>query len=368
MIEVKVGDSAQKVPVKMVDSIDFATPETGVTTPTVYYSLDGGAATLLSTPTWSELSATYMPGCYLLTLGAGPTASPGPLLIDVVATGCAHTSLLIDVVANLESDTYNHIQPLQAGTAQAGSTYNNILLATSASAVNDYYIGCLVTIISGTGGGQCRLIADYIGSTRSAVVQDPWVTAPDNTSVYRVESFSGILLADTGMAAAPGGSNNITLAPSAPAVADTYVGHTVFISGGTGIGQARIITAYTNTRIATVSPAWTNVPDTSSIYMVLPVGRVYFNAVATDSIDALAFKQDAIDEIAHGVITHDISDHTTSLTLGWAINLIRKILRNRTVETGTSPDAVVTLHDDDDSVLGHWDWDDSGKERTWTDA
>ena len=353
----------------MVDATDFCTTETGVTAPTVYYARQSeNTGQALVTPTWAQLDATNMKGVYWLTLTSEVTSVVGPLVISVNATGCAQTDLAINVVANLESDTYNHIQPLQAGTAQAGSTYNNILLANAASSVNDYYNGYLVTVISGTGAGQCRLIADYIGSTRSAVVQDPWVTAPDGTSTYRVESFSGILLADTGMAAGAGAST-ITLATSAPAITDTYIGHTVFISGGTGIGQGRIITAYTNTRIATVSPAWTTTPDTSSVYMVLPVGRVYVNAVAVDSIDAAALKADAITEIAHGVADHSISDHTTSGTLGWAVNLARKALRNRTKDTGTEPNAIVTLYEDDNTTpIGHWDWDDTGKERTWTDG
>jgi hypothetical protein len=169
------------------------------------------------------------------------------------------------------------------GTCQAGSTYNNIILAASGpSATDDIYKGCLAVIISGTGIGQARLIAKYVGSTKVATVDVPWITAPTNTSIYKIYPFSQILLADTGVATASGAST-ITLGASAPAIADFYVGHTIYLSGGTGIGQARIITAYTNTRIATVSPAWSGgyVPDTTTVYKVLPLGQVVVNSMGS---------------------------------------------------------------------------------------
>jgi len=61
---------------------------------------------------------------------------------------------------------------------------------------------------------------------------------------------------------------------------------------GIGIGQARLITAYTNTRIATVSPAWTTQPTTASVYVVLPVGRTYVNQLADGVITNATFNAD----------------------------------------------------------------------------
>lgn len=205
------------------------------------------------------------------------------------------------------------------GTCQAGSSYNNIILAASGpSAVDDFYNDCLVTIVGGTGQGQARLIADYTGATKTAIVDDPWVTAPAVDSLYRIYPFSGILLADTGLAAAAD-STHITLATSAPAIANTYIGHTVFISGGTGIGQARVITAYTNTRICTVR-TWDTTPDTTSIYKILPVSRVYVNEMGPGVINNAAFAADvgttayATNPIAQaadkGVTNYDPSTNT----------------------------------------------------------
>ena len=80
---------------------------------------------------------------------------------------------------------------------------------------------------------------------------------------------------NTGLATA-GGATSISLATSAEAVNDsTYVGSLVAIVGGTGIGQARIITAYdaaggATDRLCTVNRAWAVNPAAGSVYVIIP--------------------------------------------------------------------------------------------------
>jgi hypothetical protein len=74
------------------------------------------------------------------------------------------------------------------GVAQAGSA-STITLQSTASSDNDIYNNALVSIISGTGSGQTRVISDspgYNGSTKVATVTAVWGTNPDSTSVYAV--------------------------------------------------------------------------------------------------------------------------------------------------------------------------------------
>ena len=80
------------------------------------------------------------------------------------------------------------------GTAQGGTTAY-ITLASSASSVNNTYIGQTVLISGGTGSGQVRVISSYTGLTRQASVSTAWTVAPDNTSTYIVASIiaSGIV-------------------------------------------------------------------------------------------------------------------------------------------------------------------------------
>jgi hypothetical protein len=67
--------------------------------------------------------------------------------------------------------------------AQAGGT-STITLDTGASATNDLYNGNIVAILAGTGTGQNKVMTGYVGSTKVATVDSPWVITPDATSVF----------------------------------------------------------------------------------------------------------------------------------------------------------------------------------------
>lgn len=72
----------------------------------------------------------------------------------------------------------------------------------------------------------------------------------------------------TGTAAA-GAAATITLA-AGPDVDDALNGQIVVTTGGTGSGQARIITNYVaSTKVATVSPAWATQPSNDTTYNIL---------------------------------------------------------------------------------------------------
>ena len=73
----------------------------------------------------------------------------------------------------------------RTGTA-AGGAAGTLTLDGSASAVDDFYNGCLVFLSGGTGVGQARLISDYNGTTKVATVHPDWETTPDNTAVFLI--------------------------------------------------------------------------------------------------------------------------------------------------------------------------------------
>lgn len=76
-----------------------------------------------------------------------------------------------------------------AGTAQGGSNSTNsegvaigtVTLASTASAVDDAYVGRHITI-----GSDIRTITDYVGATKVATVQAAWTTAPTSSSGYSI--------------------------------------------------------------------------------------------------------------------------------------------------------------------------------------
>jgi hypothetical protein len=159
-----------------------------------------------------------------------------------------------------------------AGTAAAGSA--TTITLTGGVATDNYYNGQVVQIDSGTGVGQARTILSYVGSTTVATVTRDWAVAPDGTSVYSVHSSDVPAILEAGTAQA-GAAGSITLDAGASAINATYTNNFVMITGGTGIGQTRLIGTYTGaTKVATVTPDWTTNPDATSVYQVLPMARV----------------------------------------------------------------------------------------------
>jgi hypothetical protein len=74
-------------------------------------------------------------------------------------------------------------------------------------------------------------------------------------------------------------SNTITLTVDAAGVgqSNTYVGTTIFIPEGTGVGQSATITAYNpSTKVATVTPSWTTLPLASD--SAYAIGRIKSDA------------------------------------------------------------------------------------------
>lgn len=107
--------------------------------------------------------------------------------------------------------------------------------------------------------------------------------------------------ADTGMlsvrsnTAQAGGATTITLDASASAVNDFYNDSVVYLTGGTGAGQARTITDYVGaTKVATVATWGTN-PDNTSTFAILPNGAVTATIAAADIRSAVGLASANLD-------------------------------------------------------------------------
>lgn len=110
-----------------------------------------------------------------------------------------------------------------------------------------------------------------------------------------------------------GAATTITLAAGASATDSLYIGNTIKIYGGTGVGQTRTIIAYNGTtKVATVDFAWVTNPTSSSTYSVISGDnqkldanlQVTVGTLGTGSIAAATFAANAIDAaaIANGAI------------------------------------------------------------------
>jgi hypothetical protein len=117
-------------------------------------------------------------------------------------------------------------------------------------------------------------------------------TAADNLELA-VEDTPGYIRKGTAQAGAAG---TITLDASANANNDFYNGTIVLITGGTGVGQARIITDYVGaTKVASVGENFITVPDSSSTFVIYPGGnavadvnvvQISGDSVAADNLEA----------------------------------------------------------------------------------
>lgn len=132
-------------------------------------------------------------------------------------------------------------------------------------------------------GGRPEVNASHIGG--SAISQASGVanvnvvqisgdsTAADNVEAeYDGTGFKSYLRRNTAQAGAAG---TITLDSGASATDDLYNGLVVEILGGTGAGQARLVTDYVgSTKVATVTPNWVTNPDSTSVFALQPFARV----------------------------------------------------------------------------------------------
>lgn len=74
---------------------------------------------------------------------------------------------------------------VQQGYAQSG-TATTIVLASTASSLDDYYNDMRVEVLNGTNAGETLTIADYVGSSRTATIVGRWSASPSSSTLYRV--------------------------------------------------------------------------------------------------------------------------------------------------------------------------------------
>lgn len=147
---------------------------------------------------------------------------------------------------------------------------NRIQLDDGASAVDGMYDPAGITIIAGTGSGQTRIILEYDGTNKVAIVDRDWKTNPNATSEFIIFSNAGREHVNEGMAQA-GTSNTITLNTLASSDNDVYNGQVVFLRSGAGQDQMKRAIAYNGTtKVLTVASNWAVNPDTSTGYVMYP--------------------------------------------------------------------------------------------------
>lgn len=219
------------------------------------------------------------------------------------------------------------------GTGYAGT--NNVI--PTVTTVN----GLAANTITATSIASDAITAAKVASDVSAEIADGvWdEAASGHTTAGTYGQALNIIRADTATA---GTGTTITLDVSASAVDDFYKNDLIFITGGTGIGQARVITGYVGlVKTATVD-TWATNPDNTSVFVILPAGVSSSSGGGASAADVWTY---GTRELTSGANLNDLSESDIRNAVGLATaNLDAQFagisgggaLDNGTAQSGTS--------------------------------
>jgi len=203
--ELTSGSTDEYVYFVAVDATDLHTRETGLLAAgfTVYYSINGGAATAMTTPTVTLLDDTNMPGEYkLLVDEAGITTLGATKDQANVIFSISHASIdrtTISAVVKRPKITAGQTVTAANGAANADAKYVNAVATTSVTAVNAN-LGTTQPVNFTSTGASAVVKADTTTWNGTAVASPhtagyPVVTIKDGTGTGEIDTSSGTLTA-----------------------------------------------------------------------------------------------------------------------------------------------------------------------------
>lgn len=210
--------------------------------------------------------------------------------------------LLTGVSHNLPQSAGRMLRALGASNIHEGpvvsGTGNTVILDNDASSADGAYDPALITITEQTGAGQSRLILQYDGATKTAVIDRDWKIIPDNTSTFLISAHPGREHINEGQLQA-GTVNTLTLNTLASDSDEAYSGQTIFLRSGTGQDQACKVTAYDGTtKVATLCKDLAVIPDNTTGYVILPSGYLHVSQLITKMLAGGIASQDTLETVA----------------------------------------------------------------------
>jgi len=221
-------------------------------------SIDGGAlANLATLPVVTPAASTMVK----ITLSTSEMNGDNVTVVCSDASGAEWCDLLINIQTSARQ-VDDLAWPTTAGrsidvttTGGVGIDWANVENPTTALNLSATTIATSQAVASVSGA---------VGSVTAGVT----VTTNNDKTGYGLTALESASL-HSGTAQA-GASSTITLAAGASSTDGLYVGEAVKVYGGTGAGQARVITAYNGTtKVATVDRVWAVNPASDSTYAVL---------------------------------------------------------------------------------------------------
>lgn len=325
--------TARNVLILLVGSADHITGLASATL-TITASKDGAAFASI-TPTVTDLGS----GWYNLALTTTHTNTKGTFALHITATSADPTDVLHEVVTDLPGDSVasvtgnvtgnvgGSVASVTAGVTvttnndktgysltqafptnfsalgiSAGGAISTVTTVTTttnltnAAAAGDFTATMKTSIGTAVAASAVASVTGAVGSIASGGITDASFAAATGKKVIRAST------------AQAGASTSITLDASASATNSIYVNCLIYLTGGTGAGQARFITAYVgSTKVATVT-AWQTNPDNTSTFAILPFDAIPGATAPTAS------------QVAQAVCDEALSGHTTAGSVGKALS------------------------------------------------
>jgi hypothetical protein len=318
----------------------------------VKISKDGGAsANVTNLPTAITMGNTAM-WDFSLTATEMQAAQIVVMVADSATKAVEDQTLEIETYGNASAQ---HEFDLDTPTVVAASVTGSVgSVATGGIAAASFAAGAIDAAAIATDAiGSAELATTAVNEIRDAILSDSTSFAGASIAAIKTRTDAMPVTIRSGTAQA-GTASSITLDASASATDGTYITLLVLITGGTGVGQCRLVTSYTgSTKVITVAPSWITNPDATSTFMLLAwggvdvemwelstpnalssgrvdsrVGAMSANTItsaviATDAITAAAIATDAIGsaELAASAVTEIQSGLATSASISALNNL-----------------------------------------------
>lgn len=158
------GKVDQKVFFVAVDATDLKTRKTGLTSFTVYRSRNGGTATVYTTPTVAELSASNMPGVYSMLVDEdttiASTSDSEEYCVHITQASMAPVTRVLELYRR-DTTTGN------TALVDANGRVDVIKIAGTTQTARD--IGASVLLSPGTGTGQLSITTGVVSANTTQI-------------------------------------------------------------------------------------------------------------------------------------------------------------------------------------------------------
>lgn len=277
------GKTDQVIYFVAVDATDLKTRETGLSSFTVYRSRNGGAATIYTTPTVSELSAGNMPGVYSLLIDEDTTIAAGSdseeYVVHITQASMAPVTRTIelyrrDTTSGQTATVTSGGVTLADGVSHGGTLGSSTAtLALSRQSIVSQSANTSALTVTGNGTGNGATITSGSGATGDGVQMIAASTNGDGLQLTKTGTGSDLNATVTPLVLAK--TTNITGFNDIAATAVVSAG-AITTSGGA------VSTVTTLTNLPAITANWLTAAGTAADFGTEVAAAVWQDAVAGD--------------------------------------------------------------------------------------